>query len=108
MPLPPRWPRWRVRSPSKVPTRRVLWAKPRSTSSSARCRGSCARDSCARPPPPPEPPAPPPGVSGATREIQALRVVLADDDTPRAYAVAQELRALGVTVVVTDLEPSEM
>jgi Flp pilus assembly protein TadD/DNA-binding NarL/FixJ family response regulator len=38
--------------------------------------------------------------------IQALRVVLADDNTPRADAVAQELRARGVTVVVTDLSPS--
>ena len=41
-------------------------------------------------------------------EIQGLRVVLADDDTPRADAVAQELRSRGVTVVVTDLEPSAL
>jgi len=41
-------------------------------------------------------------------EIQGLRMVLADDDTPRADAVAQELRSRGVTVVVTDLEPSAM
>ena len=40
-------------------------------------------------------------------EIRGLRVVLADDDTPRADAVAQELRSRGVTVVVTDLDPSE-
>jgi DNA-binding response OmpR family regulator/tetratricopeptide (TPR) repeat protein len=43
--------------------------------------------------------APPPAVAG-------LRIVLADDETPRADAVAQELRKRGVTVVVTDLEPS--
>jgi Flp pilus assembly protein TadD/DNA-binding response OmpR family regulator len=36
-----------------------------------------------------------------------LRVVLADDDTPRADAVAQELRSRGSTVVVTDLDPSD-
>jgi Flp pilus assembly protein TadD/DNA-binding response OmpR family regulator len=41
-----------------------------------------------------------------TPEIASLRVVVADDDTPRADAVAQELRRRGVTVVVTDLEPS--
>jgi Flp pilus assembly protein TadD/DNA-binding response OmpR family regulator len=46
------------------------------------------------------------GAPMATPEISALRVVLADDDTPRADAVAQELRRRGVTVVVTDLEPS--
>jgi Flp pilus assembly protein TadD/DNA-binding response OmpR family regulator len=40
-------------------------------------------------------------------EIERLRVILADDETPRADAVAQELRARGVTVVVTDLAPSE-
>ncbi|HEV8547710.1 MAG TPA: tetratricopeptide repeat protein, partial [Polyangiaceae bacterium] len=38
--------------------------------------------------------------------IHGMRVVLADDDTPRADAVAQELRSRGVTVVVTDLDPS--
>ncbi|HWP08501.1 MAG TPA: tetratricopeptide repeat protein [Polyangiaceae bacterium] len=43
----------------------------------------------------------------AKAEIRGLRAVLADDDTPRADAVAQELRSRGVTVVVTDLEPSE-
>jgi len=43
----------------------------------------------------------------ATSEISKLRIVLADDDTPRADAVAQALRARGATVVVTDLDPSE-
>jgi Flp pilus assembly protein TadD len=42
----------------------------------------------------------------STPEIAGLRVVLADDDTPRSDAIAQELRQRGVTVVVTDLEPS--
>jgi Flp pilus assembly protein TadD/DNA-binding NarL/FixJ family response regulator len=45
-------------------------------------------------------------VPAAPPEIRSLRVVLADDDTPRADAVAQELRRRGVTVVVTDLDPS--
>ncbi len=40
-------------------------------------------------------------------DLVGLRVLLADDDSARADAVAQELRARGVTVVVTDLEPSE-
>jgi DNA-binding response OmpR family regulator/Tfp pilus assembly protein PilF len=40
--------------------------------------------------------------------IQNLRVALADDDTTRADAVAQELRAHGASVVVTDLVPSEL
>ncbi len=40
-------------------------------------------------------------------ELFKLRVVLADDDTPRADAVAQELRARGATVVVTDLDPHD-
>lgn len=39
--------------------------------------------------------------------IAGLRVVLADDDSARADNVAQELRARGATVVVTDLAPSE-
>jgi tetratricopeptide (TPR) repeat protein/DNA-binding response OmpR family regulator len=52
------------------------------------------------------------GVKGSIRparseELFKLRVVLADDDAPRADAVAQELRARGTTVVVTDLDPSE-
>ena len=46
------------------------------------------------------------GLPAGKPEIQGLRIVLADDDTPRADAVAQELRSRGVTVVVTDLEPS--
>jgi tetratricopeptide (TPR) repeat protein/DNA-binding NarL/FixJ family response regulator len=49
------------------------------------------------------------GASGAPTkpQIERLRVILADDDTPRADAVAQELRARGVVVVVTDLAPNE-
>jgi Flp pilus assembly protein TadD/DNA-binding response OmpR family regulator len=42
-----------------------------------------------------------------SNELSKLRVVLADDDTPRADAVAQELRSRGTTVVVTDLDPSD-
>jgi Flp pilus assembly protein TadD/DNA-binding response OmpR family regulator len=40
-----------------------------------------------------------------SNELAKLRVVLADDDAPRADAVAQELRSRGTTVVVTDLDP---
>ncbi|HSU40715.1 MAG TPA: tetratricopeptide repeat protein [Polyangiaceae bacterium] len=47
-----------------------------------------------------------PSLPAAAPDIASLRVVVADDDTPRADAVAQELRGRGVTVVVTDLEPS--
>ena len=39
--------------------------------------------------------------------VKGLRVALADDDSARADSVAQELRARGATVVVTDLNPSE-
>ncbi|MGE3673373.1 MAG: tetratricopeptide repeat protein [Polyangiaceae bacterium] len=39
-------------------------------------------------------------------DVSGLRVILADDDSARADAVAQELRAHGAQVVVTDLEPS--
>ncbi|MEZ4229140.1 MAG: tetratricopeptide repeat protein [Polyangiaceae bacterium] len=39
-------------------------------------------------------------------DVSGLRVILADDDSARADAVAQELRARGAQVVVTDLEPS--
>lgn len=39
-------------------------------------------------------------------DVTGLRVILADDDSARADAVAQELRAHGAQVVVTDLEPS--
>lgn len=42
-----------------------------------------------------------------SKELFKLRVVLADDDAPRADAVAQELRARGTTVVVTDLDPTD-
>jgi tetratricopeptide (TPR) repeat protein/DNA-binding NarL/FixJ family response regulator len=42
-----------------------------------------------------------------TGNIKGVRVVLADDDSARADNVAQELRARGATVVVTDLKPSE-
>ena len=44
----------------------------------------------------------------AEDDVQGLRIVLADDDTARSDAVTQELRNHGVTVVVTDLEPSEV
>jgi tetratricopeptide (TPR) repeat protein/DNA-binding NarL/FixJ family response regulator len=39
--------------------------------------------------------------------IKGVRVVLADDDSARADNVAQELRARGATVVVTDLSTSD-
>ncbi|HVR19503.1 MAG TPA: hypothetical protein VMS65_07400, partial [Polyangiaceae bacterium] len=39
--------------------------------------------------------------------ITNLRVILADDDTPRADSVARELRTRGATVIVTDLDPSD-
>lgn len=42
-----------------------------------------------------------------SNELEKLRVVLADDDAPRADAVAQELRSRGTTVVVTDLDPAD-
>jgi tetratricopeptide (TPR) repeat protein/DNA-binding NarL/FixJ family response regulator len=41
------------------------------------------------------------------KRITNLRVILADDDTPRADSVAQELRNRGATVIVTDLDPTE-
>jgi len=40
--------------------------------------------------------------------IKGVRVALADDDTGRADSVAQELRARGATVVVTDLSPTDL
>src|SRR6187402_3635953 len=40
--------------------------------------------------------------------VKGLRVALADDDTGRADTVAQELRARGVSVVVTDLAPTDV
>ena len=40
--------------------------------------------------------------------VNGLRVALADDDTGRADSVAQELRSRGVSVVVTDLRPTEL
>jgi tetratricopeptide (TPR) repeat protein/DNA-binding response OmpR family regulator len=39
--------------------------------------------------------------------VKGIRVALADDDTGRADTVAQELRSRGVSVVVTDLKPTE-
>ncbi|HEY3497263.1 MAG TPA: hypothetical protein VGK73_21345 [Polyangiaceae bacterium] len=48
-----------------------------------------------------------PPATANTPSIERLRVILADDDTPRADAVAQELRRRGVVVVVTDLVPNE-
>lgn len=43
---------------------------------------------------------------GAPVDLRGLRVLLADDDSARADLVAQELRARGATVAVTDLSPS--
>jgi tetratricopeptide (TPR) repeat protein/DNA-binding response OmpR family regulator len=40
--------------------------------------------------------------------VQGVRVALADDDTGRADSVAQELRSRGVSVVVTDLAPTDL
>jgi tetratricopeptide (TPR) repeat protein/DNA-binding response OmpR family regulator len=40
--------------------------------------------------------------------VKGIRVALADDDTGRADSVAQELRARGVSVVVTDLAPTAL
>ncbi|HEY0465771.1 MAG TPA: hypothetical protein VGC79_16270 [Polyangiaceae bacterium] len=40
--------------------------------------------------------------------VKGLRVALADDDTGRADSVAQELRSRGVSVVVTDLSPTDL
>ena len=54
-----------------------------------------------------------PGLEGSVRprsepkNITNLRVILADDDTPRADSVAQELRNRGATVIVTDLDPTD-
>src|SRR6187431_631996 len=49
------------------------------------------------------PPAEPERVS-----VKGVRVALADDDTARADSVAQELRSRGMSVVVTDLAPSDV
>lgn len=40
--------------------------------------------------------------------VKGVRVALADDDTGRADSVAQELRARGVSVIVTDLAPTDL
>ena len=40
--------------------------------------------------------------------VKGVRVALADDDTGRADSVAQELRSRGVSVVVTDLSPTDL
>jgi Flp pilus assembly protein TadD len=40
--------------------------------------------------------------------VQGVRVALADDDTGRADSVAQELRSRGVSVIVTDLTPTDL
>jgi DNA-binding response OmpR family regulator len=40
--------------------------------------------------------------------VKGLRVALADDDTGRADSVAQELRSRGVSVIVTDLSPTDL
>jgi tetratricopeptide (TPR) repeat protein/DNA-binding NarL/FixJ family response regulator len=44
----------------------------------------------------------------ASIELDGLRVVLADDNTGRADAVAGELRRHGAEVIVSDLAPSEV
>lgn len=46
--------------------------------------------------------------TGAKGNVEGLRLILADDDTARADAVAQALRARGATVVVTDLDPNDV
>ncbi len=40
--------------------------------------------------------------------IGGLRVALADDDPARADVIAQELRARGATVVVVDMQPTDL
>jgi tetratricopeptide (TPR) repeat protein/DNA-binding NarL/FixJ family response regulator len=40
--------------------------------------------------------------------VKGVRVALADNDTGRADSVAQELRSRGVSVVVTDLAPTDL
>ena len=42
------------------------------------------------------------------KDVSGLRVLLGDDEAARADAVAQQLRANDIAVVVTDLEPTEM
>jgi len=44
----------------------------------------------------------------ARASVQGVRIALADDDTGRADAVAQELRSRGVSIVVTDLAPTDL
>jgi Flp pilus assembly protein TadD/DNA-binding response OmpR family regulator len=46
-------------------------------------------------------------VETESASVRGVRVALADDDTGRADTVAQELRARGVSVVVTDFTPSD-
>ena len=43
----------------------------------------------------------------AASDVSGLRVLLADEDSARADAVAQSLRGHGATVVVTDFNPPE-
>jgi len=49
-----------------------------------------------------------PSSEPARINVKGLRVALADDDTGRADSVAQELRSRGVSVVVTDLCPTDL
>jgi len=49
-----------------------------------------------------------PGDEPERVSIKGVRVALADDDTGRSDSVAQELRARGATVVVTDLTPTDL
>src|SRR5690606_23591949 len=43
-----------------------------------------------------------------TGDLSDVRIALADSDAARADNIAQELRSLGATVIVTDLNPSEV
>lgn len=47
------------------------------------------------------------GARAIPPEFKRSCVILADEDAPRADAVAQELRARGISIVVTDLAPSD-
>ncbi len=48
------------------------------------------------------------GESEPPGDVRQMRILLADDDVTRADAVAQELRARGATVVMTDLSGSRI
>ena len=44
----------------------------------------------------------------APEDLTQVRIALADSDAARADNIAQELRALGATVIVTDLSPNDV